>query len=259
MILKLWTSRTLYLSVLWVLGLTYLGSHPAFCQKEFQIKKMIRGYGTLYQGAEQGVEEGQRFLIKRPESDGYKDMGMAEAVTVENRRSALKLIDTTGIHILQLGDLAFDSEEEFILYTESFRNMLWGMEPRDLNDLEFDTTYADYGGIHAYHKDKDDLILGEVPLDRIEYQFWQYKLSCIRFEVSGYQRFLRFKEVCYVMFGTGRQLSPLIEEYTWSGNVTFRQLKYYKSLEQGILWISSRESIRLQQEHAVHEEFMKDQ
>lgn len=257
--LKSWTSRTLLVSVLLAFGLICLSSRPAFCQKEFQVEKMIREYGTLYQGAEQGVEEGQRFLIKRPEGDGYKHMGMAEAVIVENRRSALKLIDTTGIYILQVGDLAFDSEEEFLLYTESFRNMLWGMETKDLSDLEYDTTYADYGGILAYHKEKDDLILGGVPLDRIEYQFWQYKLSCIRIEVSGYQRFLRFKEVCNALFGTGRQPSPHIDEYTWPGNVTFRQLKYYKSLDQAILWISSRDSIRLQQEHAAHEEFMKDQ
>ena len=137
--------------------------------------------------------------------------------------------------------------------------MIRGMETKDLSDLEYDTTYSDFGGIHAYHKRQDDLMLGDVPLDNIQYQFWQYKLSCIRLVVSGYQKFLRFKEVCNEIFGTGHQASPNIEEYTWTGNMTFRQLKYYKSMDQSILWISSRESIRLQQEHAAHEEFMKDQ
>jgi hypothetical protein len=256
---KSWTSRTFNLVVLLATGLVFTGSHPAFCQKEYQIKKMIREYGTLYQGVEQGVEEGQHFLIKRPDGDGYKDIGTAETVKVIEDRAAIRLVDSGINENLKVGDLAFDSEEEFLLYTESFRNLIWGMETKDLSDLEYDTTYTDFGGIHAYHKAQDNLMLGDVLLDHIEYQFWQYKLSCIRIEVSGYKRFLRFREVCNEIFGIGHQQSPNIEEYTWTGNVTFRQLKYYKSLDQGILWISSRESIRLQQEQAAHEEFIKNQ
>ena len=239
-----------------VMILIFLGTIPVYCQKDFRIKKMIREYGMILQGSIQGVEKGDRFFVKRRDGQMLQDIGEGEIVEVLEDRSAIKLTEGS-VDSLQVGDLVFESETESRQYMESYRGLFWGIGTDDLSDLEYVTTHPDYGGIEIYTKKGDDLTFGSVPVETIEYQFWQSKLSCIRMMVKGYNTFIRLKNVCFKEFGPGTQSNPNSDDFIWTGDFTLRQLHYYAIPDQGILWISSIESVRLQQEYAAREEMLK--
>jgi hypothetical protein len=240
-----------------VMTLILSASQSVYCQKDHRIKKILHEYGMIQQGTDQGIEKGQRFLVKRQEGETYQTVGMGEIVETLNDRSAIRLVDPDTTAFLRVGDLVFDSEIEFKRYIESFRGILWGISVRDLPNLEYVTTHPGYGGIEIYRMRGEDLRMGSVPVETIEYQFWQSKLSCIRMVVRGYHTFIRLKDVCVQEFGTATQTNSDSDNYTWTGDNTFRQLQYYDMPDQGVLWISSRESIHLQQEYEAREAMLK--
>ena len=88
-----------------------------------------------------------------------------------------------------------------------------------------------------YTKKGDNLKMGEVKLDKIEYGFWKGKFAKVQITASGLENFNYLKQVLFEKYGTVDK--PVQGAYTWDGTVTQIVLRYDEATKTSSLTISS--------------------
>ncbi len=122
-----------------------------------------------------------------------------------------------------------------------------GSLPQDLWDAEKGKLTGDLN-VDIYVKSADSLAFRGVQVDRIEYGFWNGKLSDVRITTKGETAFTSLRSAVFKAFGAVRRNSffPSSQNrgdeyhwYLWTGKTSEMELSYVPSTEEGQLWLGS--------------------
>lgn len=139
------------------------------------------------------------------------------------------------ILLVPLSSFGYDNEPD------GFRGIKWGTDISELKDMNT------YGGklsndaqLYAlYTRQNDELQIGEAKLERIEYRFWDNKLSSVMIITKGYANWTALRDTAFTKFGKGYQSNQFIKDYHWNGDITYLSLKYNEIEEKGTLFLLS--------------------
>ena len=107
---------------------------------------------------------------------------------------------------------------------DGFRNMKWGTSINEFKNLKL----LKSAELKTYSKANEELIMGDIPLKFIHYDFWNNKLTRVSIRVEkGKTNFTNMVNVFKVKFGIPRynQYSGS-EVYSWDGTDTHITLDY---------------------------------
>ena len=88
-----------------------------------------------------------------------------------------------------------------------------------------------------YTKKGDNLKMGEVQLDKIEYGFWKGKFAEGQITATGLENFDLLKKFLFEKYGTVDKSAQGL--YSWNGPVTRIALRYDESTKTSLLTITS--------------------
>jgi hypothetical protein len=125
---------------------------------------------------------------------------------------------------------------------DGFAGMKWGTEfsevKSDMAELRSTSDPAEPNvKIKIYYTKKgDDLRMGEVQLDKIEYVFWRGKFAEARIDATGSENFDRLKKFLFEKYGTVNKFQGA---YSWEGSIARIALRYDEPTKSCLLTIGS--------------------
>ncbi len=129
-----------------------------------------------------------------------------------------------------------------------FRDLKWGTDLSELNNSLYYVGYSEHTQCQVYVRPSDELKIGNVTLQKIEYYFNKNKLCGVVVEVEGYTNWSNLKTSTLDRFGNPSTTnindhSLINEEYEWDGNITYTLLMHSNLAKKGSLSLISRESL----------------
>jgi hypothetical protein len=126
---------------------------------------------------------------------------------------------------------------------DGFNDLKWGTPFSQVKDeMTYVCTSPAYGGIRFYTRKNDDLKIGTVRVQYINYGFWHDRFFTVIAVVPNHNNYDALKEVMFQRFGEGQELKQTSEFYTWTGKRTNIVVEYnhrFKGL--GCLMVFSAE------------------
>lgn len=130
--------------------------------------------------------------------------------------------------ILLFPNLLFAFQNE----PEGFRGVKWGTNITELPDMVFQ---GSRGEKKLYFKKNDKMKIGDADIQSIGYFFYKEKFYNVLIEFSNLTNFVRIKETCDQLYGSGYRPNRFMEQYFWrGGNVTIF-LHYNEISKEGML------------------------
>ncbi len=120
---------------------------------------------------------------------------------------------------------------------DGFRGIKW---ETDITTLPNMTYVGDGLGLKLYKKSNEEMKLGSAKIDTLLYTFWRGKLSGVLIQVEGLQNCNALRDVVFERFGEGVKENQYIEDYYWSGKITFIDLQVNKTTGLGNLTMFSQ-------------------
>ncbi len=127
---------------------------------------------------------------------------------------------------------------------DGFREIKWSTALETLSDMEYSRTDPSFGGIRAYTRKNDSLMIGTAEIEKIEYCFWQEKFCNVWLYTNGLENWDKLKAAFFERFGIGFQANKYNENYLWFGDITKIRIEYNTRTEQGTIVILSNEAFK---------------
>ncbi len=125
---------------------------------------------------------------------------------------------------------------------DGFGGMMWGTQfsvvKSDMVELRSTNDPSEPGvKIKIYYTKKgDNLKMGTVSLDRVEYVFWRGEFAEVRISSRGSENFDSLKQFLFEKYGT---VSKFQGAYSWEGSVTRISLRYDEPTKTSLLSVAS--------------------
>jgi hypothetical protein len=218
----------------------------AFCGNVFQVIKTKKSLALIDGGLRSGLEKGQELYVKRSTGTRYIDLGTARVVLIGKNRAAVIIKNHRTEYNLNVGDLIFESENDFLLWRskhgpDGFMGMRWGTDIRTLEDLDYlFRTGVNHNGLQIYDKLVDIKSIGDIEIENIEYSFFGNRFAGVIISVLGKSNFEALKSACRKKFGDWNGRDDFSHIFFWRRHNTIILLKYNASLKEGMLLVGSR-------------------
>lgn len=219
---------------------------PAFCGNVYQVIKIKKGLALIDGGLRSGLEKGQELYVKRSAGARYIDLGTARVVLIEKNRAAVMIKNHRNEYNLNVGDLIFESENEFLAWRSKngpngFMGMRWGTDIRTLEDLDYlFRTGVNHNGLQIYDKLVDIKSIEDIEIENIEYSFLGNRFAGVIISVLGQSNFQALKSACRKKFGDWNGGDDFRHIFFWRRQNAIILLKYNVSLREGMLLVGSR-------------------
>jgi len=113
---------------------------------------------------------------------------------------------------------------------EGFRGIKWGANIAELPDMSL---AEDSGETKYYHRENDEMKLGDAAIERLAYGFYKGKFFMVLIEFNNFSNFSLMKEAFTHLYGEGDRKSKLLEDYSWHGETVDIMLQYKGISEVG--------------------------
>ncbi len=120
---------------------------------------------------------------------------------------------------------------------DGFRNIKWGTPLSEMQamNLKFDVKSTE--GIDVYRKDNDDLTYLDIPLEKINYGFYENGFCSVFLEINNKPLWDKMKKILSEKYGKPLDVfegkDEKSEEYIWQGDVSSIQMSYAKDISRG--------------------------
>lgn len=151
-------------------------------------------------------------------------------------RKILILVMLFSFVFLSATALAYPNEPD------GFRGLTWGTPLERVKDsMVFQYTDGSFGGVDKYTRIDDELSIGAAKLKKIEYGFWQNKLSSVNIEFEGYNNWANLYQSVVARFGEGLRPNRYMDKYAWLASSKASILLEYSDIKRsGYMYIVSK-------------------
>jgi len=134
---------------------------------------------------------------------------------------------------------------------DGFRDVKWGAPLDTVQGLR-ETRRDDPRKVAFYARDEDKMEVGGIPVESIEYGFYDGRFLVASVRTADYKTFSQLRVSCTNMFGLGSVMNKGGDLYVWPGVTAIVRLRYDADKNKGVLTITSMDVYKRMQDNRPH-------
>ncbi|MBM4275049.1 MAG: hypothetical protein FJ134_11400 [Deltaproteobacteria bacterium] len=113
---------------------------------------------------------------------------------------------------------------------DGFRGIKWQTDIATLDPWKTMDVVEVYGNSIYYRKKREDLRMGQAPVEDIIYEFWNGKFASVLVVVQDVPNYSKLRDYCFAKYGEGYRPEAYrmvdVQDFTWNGYFTKMYLNY---------------------------------